>query len=602
MPGPELLTRGATIEPRTFDPERRTVRVTWSTGAAVLRRDAQGPYAEILSLDPEHVRLDHLPGAPVLDSHKQRDLGNVLGTVERAGIEAGAGWADVRFSSRAEVAPVVEDVRAGVIRHVSIGYSVARWLDGKDPKTGGRTRTAIDWTPREISFVPLPADPGATVRSHMDAQNTPETPAETAEGGTGDRAEVNRHIRGIAAAAGLGAAWADGLIDRAATLDEARAAGFDEMLRRCGGTIHTRRAEVLHGADDPAVQLRHMQDALVARMMPGAAPGETARPFVNLGLVEMARHMLRARGERVGTASREEVLHRAMHTTSDFPNLLTGAGNRVLMAAYEAAPNPLKALARRTTLADFRPKTALRLSDLPKLPRVTEAGEIKHVTRTEARESYSLETYGEIFALSRKAIINDDLGAFQDYAAAMGRAAAETEADQLVQALLGANGNGPAMSDGKRLFAPEHGNLAATGSALSVAALSDARQALRTMRGVDGKTPVNATPRFLLVGPALETLAEQLLAALTAGDVAQVNPFGGKLVPLVEPRLPPAAWYVFADPAVMPVLEYAHLSSAQGPQIATREGWDTLGMEFRCVLDFGCGAVDWRGAYRNPGA
>ena len=53
---------------------------------------------------------------------------------------------------------------------------------------------------------------------------------------------------------------------------------------------------------------------------------------------------------------------------------------------------------------------------------------------------------------------------------------------------------------------------------------------------------------------------------------------------------------------MLPVLEYAYLASAPGPQMSSREGWDVLGMEFRVVLDFGAGAVDWRGAYRNPGA
>ena len=165
------------------------------------------------------------------------------------------------------------------------------------------------------------------------------------------------------------------------------------------------------------------------------------------------------------------------------------------------------------------------------------------------------------------------------------------------------SGAGPLMGeDGKRLFHADHGNLAGTGAAPDETTLSAARLALRTMKGLDGKTPVAATPKFLLVGPALETSAEKLLSSITPATADDVNPFAGKLELLVEPRISGNAWYVFTDPAQLAVLEYAYLSSAQGPQIASREGWDVLGMEFRVVLDFGCGAVDWRGAYRNAGA
>ena len=125
---------------------------------------------------------------------------------------------------------------------------------------------------------------------------------------------------------------------------------------------------------------------------------------------------------------------------------------------------------------------------------------------------------------------------------------------------------------------------------------SDIRVAL------DKKTPINATPKYLVVGLELETTAEQVLASIYAATVADVNAFSGKLSLLVEPRITDDSFYLFADPAVLPVLEYSYLSSAQGPQMASREGWDVLGMEFRVVLDFGCGAVDWRGAYLNPGA
>jgi hypothetical protein len=49
-----------------------------------------------------------------------------------------------------------------------------------------------------------------------------------------------------------------------------------------------------------------------------------------------------------------------------------------------------------------------------------------------------------------------------------------------------------------------------------------------------------------------------------------------------------------------PVLD-GHLSSAPGPQMSSREGWDTLSVEYRVVLDYGAGALDWRGAVRNAG-
>jgi phage major head subunit gpT-like protein/phage head maturation protease len=593
----DLIMRSASIAPASFNAEARTVDVIWTTGAAVNRRDTRGSYREVLSLAPGHVHLDSLRGASVLDDHQNRGLRNVLGVVEEAAIEGGRGTARIRFSSRPEVEPIVRDVQAGVIRNVSVGYSVQRRREEVDPRTGIRTQTAIEWTPSELSFVPVPADPGATTRSSTLSETTTQDPPANE-----NRAETNQQIRTVATAAGLDGTFANGLIDRGASIEEARSAAFEELVRRGGGTIRNHRVEVGQSSEDPAVRLRHMQEALVCRMMPTQAPSDGARPYMTQGLADMARITLEMRGERIGLSSREELLTRAMHTTSDFPNLLTGTGNRVLMAGYQAAPNPLRTLARQALLTDFRPKTMLKLGELPKLKRVPETGEIKSASRAEATEGYSLETFGQLFSLSRPAIVNDDLGAFSDWAQAMGRAAAETEADQLVTLLTQASGTGPNMGDGKRLFHTDHGNLAASGAAPTEATLSAARLAMRTQKGIDGVTPVNATGKFILISPTLETTVEKLLASIYAATSDDANPFSGRLTPLVEPRLSGNAWYIFADPAVLPVLEYAYLSSAQGPQIASREGWDVLGMEFRVVLDFGCGAVDWRGAYRNPGA
>lgn len=132
----------------------------------------------------------------------------------------------------------------------------------------------------------------------------------------------------------------------------------------------------------------------------------------------------------------DQLFRAAMHTTTDFPNLLTSTGNRTLIGAYQAAQSPIKTtLARQATMADFRPSTRLKLSDVGLLEKVSESGEIKSTTRGEAAESYKLDTYATQFSISRPSFFNDDLGAFRDWGSTAGRMAAETVANQLMNLL-----------------------------------------------------------------------------------------------------------------------------------------------------------------------
>lgn len=153
----------------SINEEARTVDLIFSTGAAVERRDywTGQRYLEVLSLDPKHVRLQRLNAAgPLLDAHSAWSVGDVLGAVVpgSARIEKGKAIATVKFSARAAVEEIWQDVKAGIHRSVSVGYRVHKFEEdaGKDNKIP--TRTAVDWEPYEISLVPMPADAGARVR------------------------------------------------------------------------------------------------------------------------------------------------------------------------------------------------------------------------------------------------------------------------------------------------------------------------------------------------------------------------------------------------------------------------------------------------------
>ncbi|SMH46466.1 prohead protease/major capsid protein fusion protein [Maritimibacter sp. HL-12] len=597
-----LLTRRATLAPTTADPDARTVEVIWSTGAPVRRRDMAGQYIERLSLAPEAVDLSRLEGASVLDAHRQAAVRDVLGSVRSAAVDGKRGTALIQFSSRPEVEPVWQDVLAGILRHVSVGYSVEDWAETTE--NGARVLTAVRWTPHEISLVPTPADPGAHIR--MEAEMTDTTTREAAGTAptTESRAEANAEIRSIARIAGLDQSWIDSQIDGGADPDTARRAAFEALAKRSAPAIRTEQVRVEMGdsQDEPALRARQMGEALYARINPRHELSEPARRYAYATPVEMAKELLTLRGESTLALSPASLVTRALHTTSDFPIILGDTVGRVLRDAYQAAPSGIRRLGRQTTARDFRAVNKIMLGEAPLLEKLNEHGEIKAGTMAEAREAYKVETWARKIGITRQVLVNDDLGAFSDLARRMGQAAAETEARILVTLLEAGSGNGPTLSDGKTLFHADHGNKAGTGAVISDATLSAARLALRTQKGIEDRT-IRVTPRNLLVPPALETMAEKWLASIAPATAADVNPFSGSLSLVVEPRLSSATrWYVTAEPGEIDGLEFAYLSGAEGPQVESRSGWDVDGVEIRVILDFGAGFIDHRGWFMNAGA
>ena len=162
------LQRAADLLPASLDEKDRSIEVVWSAGARVRRQPFFGePFDEELSMDPAQVHLERLnAGAPLLKVHDRFALEAVIGSVVpgTARIENGRGVARVRFSEREDVAPIWNDIRSGHLRAVSVGYQVQRYEITR-PSNGPELWRAVDWTPFEISAVPVGADPAAGFRS-----------------------------------------------------------------------------------------------------------------------------------------------------------------------------------------------------------------------------------------------------------------------------------------------------------------------------------------------------------------------------------------------------------------------------------------------------
>lgn len=592
----------AAMRPKSLNREARTVEAILSTGADVDR----GGFIERLEISGRAVDLSELP-VPVLDTHRRDSTRDILGNLTAVRVEGGQLIGTITISRRHEA--LLDDIEEGTLRSISVGYTVNAFRDEADRATGRLVRIVTGWTLKEASFVPIPADAGATVRSDTLTTPTPQaqapapvqTTVQTTEAPPAmTRAQVNTEIRALRQTFGLPEAFANGLIDREATVEEARAAAVEAVRQRPNAAISTHTpAQVTSGAMAETFT-RAAGEALYCRANPAVQPSEAAREFMGLSVIDLGRIILGRAGVLTTGLSPSAIVER-MLTTSDFPAIMGDTVHRSLRTAYQAAPSALKTVARKSTARDFRRKTKLQISEAPTLEKVNEAGEFTYGALHDAKESYAVATFGRIIGVTRQLLVNDDVGAFTDMSAKWGEAAADFEAQQLVDLLEAGSGAGPVMDDGMTLFHAGHGNIAAAGTALSVASLGEARLKMRKQKGLAGR-PINVRPRYLVVPPEQELAAEQLLASITPATSDDVNPFGGKLELLVETRLTSATrWYLVSDPATTEGLEYSYLQGEEGPQIETKQGFEIDGMAFKVRLDFGAAFLEHRGWFRNNG-
>lgn len=644
----------AEFMPQSINKEKRTVELTWSTGEKVRRSPWWGdPYYEELSMDPGSVRMKRLQSgrAPFLAAHNGGDLDAVIGVVQAASIENGIGRATVRFSKRAGVEDVFQDVCDGIMTNVSVGYDVRKYEDVSESDDKIRTYRATDWEPFEISLVPMGADSMAAIRqrsadkeekthrcefilradsaSNQGEDMPPKEANQKQEGATAVReaaAEVKpvvpaapaktegeiavaerqraKDIRSAAKLARLEDEFAEKLVDEGVTLDHARKAIFEEMEKRSksqGSTVQ--RVEV--GREPGDVLVKGATDALLSRFDSKLhKPTEEGRHFRGHSLMDLGREFLAVQGVSTRGLGKMELAgamlqkRAGLHDTTDFPSLLANVANKTLRQAYEYAPKTYEPLTRYTEAPDFKPIQRTQLGDAPTLVKVGEGGEITYGTIGDAKEVYTLATYARIIAITRQVLINDDLNAFTRIPSQYGIAAAQLQSD-LVWLQLTSN---PNMGDSIALFHASHGNLGSAG-AISVTTLGAGRAAMRLQTGLNGMK-INLQPKYLVVPTALETLADQYVTSqFLANQPSATNPFAGRMQVITEPRLDTASasnWYMAADPSQIDMLEMAFLQGQQGVYVETKIGFDVDGVEMKARLDCAAKVIDWRGFWKNP--
>lgn len=578
------LLRAAPFRDSTWNDTDWTVEVVLSAGSAVQRQDARGAFAEVLSL----AGATFPASIPLLDSHRRTSLDDRLGDVTNIRREGDLLVGTAKLSKHSVRAQrIAAEIKDGAKFGASIGYTVPPKAWTEIGQGAARTKTATTFDIHELSLVVVPADTIATIRSEPELTNTI-----TRE----QRIANNIEIRAIASRAGLGAVWADKHIDEETDIAAVRTAALAEMADRSSTAATVRSVHNEHTRDNPEVRIKAIGEAMFARTAAGHTPSDLAREFANHTVRDIALDCLQRSGIQVTGLSTSDIIERGLMTTSDFPAIFQDTANRAVRAAYEAAPSGIRQLAKPSTAKDFRAKTSVGLANNFKLEKVNQHGEFKRGSFVASSESYSIDTFGKIVGLTRQMLINDDIGIFGDEAGRLGQAAAAFEADFLYNKIA-AN---PLMADGKNVFSAEHNNLA-TAAPLSVASLSASRIKLRGQTDA-GANLIAITPKYLVVGPVLETTAEQVLTETAAATVDTVNPFAGKLTLVVEPRMTGNQWYLAADPAQVVSLEYSFLAGQPGPVVTSQLGFSIDGVEYKIREDFGAGWLDFRGWVKNAGA
>lgn len=350
-----------------------------------------------------------------------------------------------------------------------------------------------------------------------------------------------------------------------------------------------------------------VQNSILARA--GFAENEAGNEYNGYTLLELARASLRQSGVSVPGNKMNVVGQAFTHSTSDFTTILADTAHKAVLRGFDEASETFEAWTVKGSLSDFKSMSRVGSTAIKALREVKEGGEYKHTTFSDFGEAIQLATYGEMFSVTRQAIINDDMAVFTSVPRKMGRAARRTIGDIAYAALT----SNPTMGDGTALFHADHGNLATGVAAIDTANVQAVRTAMMLAKGRETDvTALNISPRYLLCpaalsGSALET--QRSTTPISADAKKQtggvVNIVANTFETITDARLDAnsaVAWYMVADPSMYDTIEVAYLDGNETPYLDQQMGWNIDGTEFKVRIDAAAAPMEFASMYKQTGA
>lgn len=298
-------------------------------------------------------------------------------------------------------------------------------------------------------------------------------------------------------------------------------------------------------------------------------------------------------------------LHAAFSTVS-VPGILSSVATKVLIDSFDSIEQTWRVVAKRSPVKDFKTSPRYRLTADTKYELVAPDGELKHAKLGEETWSLKADTYGKMVGITRQTIINDDLGAFAQLPAALGRGAGLSLNEIFWTEFM----------DNATFFTDVRNNYAeGAETPLSIDSLTVAEAMFLDQVDGDGH-PIGIPPKTLLVPTDLNAVASQLVKSLEMRDpgssskVLIINPHAGKFTAVSStylknsnyPGFSTKAWYLLADPNVLPVIEVAFLDGRESPTIETAAAnFSTLGIEMRGFHDVAVSKADYKGGVKMKG-